>query len=308
MDRYTRETKVWLDGRYRQSSAEGIYIAHQPIYGFRRGFCEAARLGRYSIAYEILRAVAMIPGQSLLDVGGAEGYKCHLISKFAGIKVRNSDVSGEACRRAEEIFHFESDEVDVHSLPYGDGEFDVVLSSECIEHVTDYRAAVAELVRVAKDCVIITVPHDRLEFIERSITTRVPHAHLHAFDVDSFSYLEEEGLQVHARKLMHPFVTWLSPCVEATRKEWSGSHPRVAYTVYNALVPIFRLLFGIRAADFLIGIDATLCRLTGHYGGILFIILKPGVQPYDMPRFEIGPREMLEVCVPLHRIPVEATS
>ena len=39
MDTYTEDTKSWLDQRFREVDAEGVFLAHQPIYGFRRGHC-----------------------------------------------------------------------------------------------------------------------------------------------------------------------------------------------------------------------------------------------------------------------------
>lgn len=37
MDNYTQETKNWLEERYRKVDEQGVYVAHQPIYGFRIG-------------------------------------------------------------------------------------------------------------------------------------------------------------------------------------------------------------------------------------------------------------------------------
>lgn len=50
---------------------------------------------------------------------------------------------------------------DVLSLPFPDGQFDVVISSECIEHTRDPAAAAAELLRVCRPggCVVMTCPN-----------------------------------------------------------------------------------------------------------------------------------------------------
>jgi hypothetical protein len=56
------------------TDASGVYVAHQPIYGFRRGPCEDDNMRRYIITCQILKALGRLHFGSLLDVGGAEGY------------------------------------------------------------------------------------------------------------------------------------------------------------------------------------------------------------------------------------------
>lgn len=46
-------------------------------------------------------------------------------------------------------------------LPFADGEFDVVLCTHVLEHVIDLAAAARELLRIAKDRVLIVVPRQR---------------------------------------------------------------------------------------------------------------------------------------------------
>ena len=43
-------------------------------------------------------------------------------------------------------------------LPFADNSFDIVVSSEVLEHVPDYKTAIAEIARVCKHLVIVTVP------------------------------------------------------------------------------------------------------------------------------------------------------
>ncbi|MGO4565732.1 class I SAM-dependent methyltransferase [Rhizobium sp. 2YAF20] len=49
----------------------------------------------------------------------------------------------------------------VESLPFGDGEFDTVICTHVIEHILDYRQAIAELRRISRRRVIIVVPRER---------------------------------------------------------------------------------------------------------------------------------------------------
>lgn len=49
----------------------------------------------------------------------------------------------------------------VEALPFPDGAFDTVICTHVIEHIVDYRAAIAELRRVARRRLIIVVPRER---------------------------------------------------------------------------------------------------------------------------------------------------
>jgi len=49
---------------------------------------------------------------------------------------------------------------DAHNLPFKNKSFDIVLLSDCIEHMTDPAKAVLEACRVARSRVVITAPWD----------------------------------------------------------------------------------------------------------------------------------------------------
>lgn len=68
-------TRAWRDQRFDETSPDGVYLAHQPIYGFGAGHCEPALLPRYVRSLEIMRALLRLRFESCLDAGAAEGYK-----------------------------------------------------------------------------------------------------------------------------------------------------------------------------------------------------------------------------------------
>lgn len=49
----------------------------------------------------------------------------------------------------------------IEDLPFADGAFDTVICTHVIEHILDYRRAIAELRRVARRRLIIVVPRER---------------------------------------------------------------------------------------------------------------------------------------------------
>ena len=118
MDQYTQRTKLWLDERFRKYDEQGIYFAHQPIYGFRKDHCDPGYIYQHINTYNIIKALSHIEFDSLLDVGGAEGNTAYIAQQIFSVKVRTSDLSEEACLRARDIFHIDSDPADIHKILY----------------------------------------------------------------------------------------------------------------------------------------------------------------------------------------------
>lgn len=156
MGLYTRITRAWLERRFEKRSAAGVYLAHMPIYGIGESECEGNHLGRLARLLRILRVLDALDFRSLLDVGGAEGWLCHLVRTLQGGEVVSTDLSREACLRAGELFGVPAAAVDSHRLPFADGAFDVVVCSEVIEHVEHPVETMLELQRVAATAVILT--------------------------------------------------------------------------------------------------------------------------------------------------------
>jgi SAM-dependent methyltransferase len=308
MDTYTEETRAWLDRRFQETAPDGVYVAHQPIYGFDAGHCEPSLLPRYVRTLEIMRALAQLRFASCLDAGAAEGYKAELVHRLFGAEVVATDLSDSACDRAREIFGLDARSGDLHDLPFEDGEFDVALCSETLEHVSDFRSALSELLRVARKAVVITVPHESRERVEESRASGEPHAHINSFELDSLDFLERGGrLRVIARPIVSPLTAAASGLVEGARRElrepvehhrtWN----RLAHA-NNAVAPITARLFGARAESALLELDRPACRLGGHRA-LLFVVLKDPVAWSEAPLRKVSAREIVSFRVPFHHLP-----
>lgn len=273
---YTEELKSWLNKRFSSCDENGVYIAHQPIYGFRNGPCEPGYISRYIITYRMLEALAHIDFNSMLDVGGAEGYKAFLAHKFYGIPVMSTDLSEQACKRAEEIFGIESEPSDIHKMPYGDNQFDVVTCSETLEHVTDWKQATSELLRVAKKAVVITVPQDSKKLVERNRATKEIHSHIHQFNSESFNYLMSEGYTVTVQKVSSSLLVIPACLVDAEIRVHSENwrHPKIATQIYNMLTVFTKKIFGERTTELLIWLDRYFCMIFQFHQTNVFVILK----------------------------------
>lgn len=300
MDEYTERTKGHLESRFARADEGGVYLAHQPIYGFRRGHTEGSALRKYTITFEVMRALSHLRFESLVDVGGAEGYKAALAREIFGADVRNCDLSGEACKRAKEIFGIDGEPVDVQELPFADGQFDVVLCSQTLEHVPDLERATRELIRVSGRAAIVTVPHQPREPIERNIREGTPHGHVHSMDLRAFDFALSDVSRIVARKIVSGLLRIPRALVDADAGRRARSYPRLFSDAYNVLVPVMRRVLDERAASALMVADGVMCGLVPLYDAMLFVLLKDESCYSEQSRLTISPRLIIDFAVPLH--------
>lgn len=98
---------------------------------------------------------------SLLDVGCGNGFFLHFLRNKSGDRFQRL-CGVDRSQAALNHVQVEAQVGEVHSLPFADSAFDVVVCNDVIEHLplAIYEKALGELVRVAKKYVIVTVPFD----------------------------------------------------------------------------------------------------------------------------------------------------
>lgn len=108
----------------------------------------------------ITKIIDNVIGESVCDIGCGTGVVLkHIreakpnITRFMGVDFAIDD--------ADALDGIEYEAAKIEALPFKDNEFDTVICTHVIEHVLDYRAAIAELRRVAKKRLIIIVPRER---------------------------------------------------------------------------------------------------------------------------------------------------
>lgn len=302
MDSFTKETKDWLETRFKKTTTEGIYYSHQSIYGFRDNNCDAYAIQKYIITYQIMKALSLFDFNTLIDIGGAEGYKAALAKRLFECKVKSCDLSEEACKRANEIYNIEGESVDVHNIPYSDNEFDIVLCSETLEHVSNLEKATKELLRIAKKAVIITVPYEPLDTINKNIEEKIPHAHIHALDENTFNFIKPFINKMIIKKALFTILNLPSAIFEGRKKEYDkSSYSSLAVKLYNALTPIFRFIFNEKAASLLIKMDDLLSKTKLPHAGYLFILIKDQNSLLKKPK-KIFIKDITGFTVPHHYI------
>jgi 2-polyprenyl-3-methyl-5-hydroxy-6-metoxy-1,4-benzoquinol methylase len=104
--------------------------------------------------------------QSLLDVGCGEGVLVHEWAKriaprrVVGIDLEEPSIqAGWEQRRAPNL---EYRIMKAEAMPFADDEFDVATAIEVLEHVPDPAHTVAEMARVAKSHLLVSVPREPL--------------------------------------------------------------------------------------------------------------------------------------------------
>lgn len=107
----------------------------------------------------IKRILQSIKGNSVCDVGCGTGALLSRIQasrsfeRLTGVDFVIDDAS--------KLKGIEYVAAKIENLPFADGEFDTVVCTHVIEHVLEYREAIAELRRVARKRLIIVVPRER---------------------------------------------------------------------------------------------------------------------------------------------------
>jgi 2-polyprenyl-3-methyl-5-hydroxy-6-metoxy-1,4-benzoquinol methylase len=103
---------------------------------------------------------AQLAGKTLLDAGCGTGWFSQEAMKH-GAKVVAMDLGERLLQKVKEKCQAQTVVGSVLAAPFPDHHFDVVISSEVIEHTPDPRAAIRELARVVKPGghLVITTPN-----------------------------------------------------------------------------------------------------------------------------------------------------
>jgi ubiquinone/menaquinone biosynthesis C-methylase UbiE len=104
--------------------------------------------------------------QSILDVGCGEGVLTEQWAdqlgsgRIVGIDLDDPKLRAEWEKRTRPNLEFRAEEAT--RLSFADGEFDMATAIEVLEHVPDPERTVAEMARVAKRWVLVSVPREPL--------------------------------------------------------------------------------------------------------------------------------------------------
>ena len=102
--------------------------------------------------------VESVAGERVLEVGCGRGYLAGILAEKWSVWAVDIVIPADLRARKPNV-HFE--QADIEHLPFGDGEFDTVVSTHTLEHVQHLERAIAELRRVASRRMIVVVPRQR---------------------------------------------------------------------------------------------------------------------------------------------------
>lgn len=108
----------------------------------------------------IERILADTVGARVCDVGCGTGVLLKHIrdAKGDGLKLTGVDFVVEDAAAIPGVDYVAAR---IEALPFEDGAFDTVICTHVIEHILDYRQAIAELRRIARRRLIVVVPRER---------------------------------------------------------------------------------------------------------------------------------------------------
>jgi 2-polyprenyl-3-methyl-5-hydroxy-6-metoxy-1,4-benzoquinol methylase len=106
--------------------------------------------------------------QSVLDVGCGEGVLVHKWAeritpgRVVGLDLEEASIQAGWAERQAPNLEYKIMDVSQKGLPFADDEFDVATAIEVLEHVPDPAETVAEMARVAKRFLLVSVPREPL--------------------------------------------------------------------------------------------------------------------------------------------------
>jgi len=141
----------------------------------------------------------LLKSGSLFDVGCGEGYWLRHVSERSRLSLFGADVSpvrAGIAKKNLEKGHASLSVADARSLPLEDNAVNQITALEVLEHIPEWQNALMEMIRVASDRVVITVPYHEMLLYEKCVDCNVKaylHGHLHSFTESDFRSMDIEG-------------------------------------------------------------------------------------------------------------------
>lgn len=117
----------------------------------------------------LLQQAMHLRPNSILDVGAGEGFMLEMLRQnHVAKKLEGIEYMDEALKLAKKLHpHIRLKKGTIYKLPYKANTFDLIICTEVLEHLEDPQKALAELKRVAKKYILLSVPNEPLFTIQR---------------------------------------------------------------------------------------------------------------------------------------------
>ncbi len=110
----------------------------------------------------LIRILKPLSVSSILDVGAGEGFTlARLEREGIGERREGVEILDSALALGKKFHpHIKLVKGSIYELPYKDNSWDLVLCTEVLEHLEDPEKALAELFRVSKKYILLSVPNE----------------------------------------------------------------------------------------------------------------------------------------------------
>jgi ubiquinone/menaquinone biosynthesis C-methylase UbiE len=100
--------------------------------------------------------------ESVLDAGCAEGFALNILKDNKAVKkLAGLDQSIDSINLGKKLHPFiKFTKGSIYKMPYKDKEFDMVICLEVLEHLTQPKKALKEIIRISKMYCLISVPNE----------------------------------------------------------------------------------------------------------------------------------------------------
>jgi len=132
-----------------EAAAIGRVLHREDIYGSGPPVTMASS--------EVVSLIMLHGGDTVLDVGCGIGVYVAAL-RDRGISACGIEVNADYVSTARDL-NRDVALYDGGTMPFEDGSFDTAIAIEVLEHIPDWQATLREMLRVARRCVLISVPN-----------------------------------------------------------------------------------------------------------------------------------------------------
>ncbi len=163
----------------------------------------------------LIKSITPLHVKNVLDAGCGEGFSLYELSAYnIGEKLEGIDYSKEAISIGKKLFpNLSLKQGSIYNLPYKDNSFDLVLSTEVLEHLEDPKKALQEILRVSKKHILVSVPNEPFfmmsNFLRGKNVMKFGNDPEHIQHWTIFSFLKlmkEHKIQIKTVKLPFPWI------------------------------------------------------------------------------------------------------
>lgn len=170
------------------------------------------------------RSIKSLMGNSedkiILDAGSGEGY---FLSQINAKEKYGIEISTKRIERAKSISSNQNFiRGDVKKLPFQPGKFDIIICSEVLEHVDNYKDAIQEFKRCLRPSgkLILSFPNEKMVRLARALIFRFPiHEPDHINNItlsDVKHYIAKKFIEKNVPKIPYPLCLYQVYCIAAS--------------------------------------------------------------------------------------------